>query len=69
MSFRSVAAKNVILRMIGVMTVAGAALVTLCVTNESFIHASRPRLRPSLRRRQRCAYPTNPRELTGLPGP
>ena len=38
MSFRSVAAKNVILRMVGVMTVAGAILV-VGVTNESFVHA------------------------------
>ena len=52
MSFRSVAAKNVILRMVGVMTVAGAALVTVGVTNESLVHAQSPKMRPSLRRRQ-----------------
>src|SRR5215468_4360911 len=39
MSFRSVAAKNVVLRMVGVMTVAGAALITVSVANESFIRA------------------------------
>ncbi len=43
MSFRSVAAKNVILRMIGVMTVAGAALVTVGVTNEFLVHAQSPK--------------------------
>ena len=43
MPFISVAAKNVIVRMIGVMTVAGAALVTLGVTSESFIHAQSPK--------------------------
>jgi heme-binding uptake protein ChaN (Tiki superfamily) len=41
MSFRSVAAKNLILRMVGVMTVAGAALV-VGVTNESLVHAQSP---------------------------
>ena len=40
MSFRSVAAKNVVLRIVGVMTVAGAALVTVSVTNESFYSCS-----------------------------
>src|SRR5215831_13531759 len=39
MSFRSVAAKNVVLQMVGVMTVAGAALITVSVANESFIRA------------------------------
>src|SRR5262252_1649497 len=39
MSFRSVAAKNLVLRMVGVLTVAGAALVTVSVANESFIRA------------------------------
>jgi hypothetical protein len=43
MSFRSVAAQDVILRMIGVMTVAGAALVAVGVTNQSFIHAQSPK--------------------------
>src|SRR3989449_36203 len=43
MSFRSVAAKNVVLRMAGVMTVAGAALVLVSLTNESFIRAQSPR--------------------------
>src|SRR5262245_42990799 len=51
MSFRSVAAKNVVLRMVGVMTVAGAALVTVSVANESFIRAqpSQNARRPNLR--------------------
>ena len=51
MSFRSVAAKNVVLRMVGVMTVAGAALVTVSVANESFIRAQPPQSarRPNLR--------------------
>jgi len=43
MSFRSVVAKNVVLRMVGVMTVAGAALVLVSLTNESFIRAQSPR--------------------------
>jgi hypothetical protein len=50
MSFRSVAAKNLGLRMAGVMTVAGAALVLagaalvlVSLTNESFIRAQSPR--------------------------
>jgi hypothetical protein len=42
MSVRSIAAKNVILRMTGVMTVAGAILVG-GVTNESFAHAQSPK--------------------------
>jgi Haem-binding uptake, Tiki superfamily, ChaN len=44
MSFRSVAAKNVVLRMVGVMTVAGAALLTVSVANESFIRAQSPQI-------------------------
>jgi hypothetical protein len=43
MSFRSVVAKNVVVRMAGVMTVAGAALVLVNLTNESFIRAQSPR--------------------------
>jgi hypothetical protein len=43
MSFRSVVAKNVVLRIVGVMTVAGAALVLVSLTNESFIRAQSPR--------------------------
>ena len=43
MSFRSVVAKNVVLRMVGVMTVTGAALVSVSLTNESFIRAQSPR--------------------------
>src|SRR5437660_6249072 len=46
MSFRSVAAKNVILRIAGVTTVAAAALVTLSVTNESLIRAQSPQSAP-----------------------
>src|SRR5215471_16952290 len=44
MSFRSVAAKNVVLRMVGVMTIAGAALLTFSVANESFIRAQSPQI-------------------------
>src|SRR5215468_2197139 len=61
MSFRSVAAKNVVLRMVGVMTVAGAALVTVSVANESFIRAQSPQI----------AAPTKvrlPDESTGIDG-
>jgi hypothetical protein len=43
MSFRSVAAKNVVLRIVGVMTVAGAAIVTVSVTNESLVRAQPPK--------------------------
>ena len=43
MSFISVAPKNVILRMIGMMTVAGAAMVTVGVINESFVHPQSPK--------------------------
>src|SRR5258708_7024457 len=43
MSFRSVVAKNVVLRMVSVMTVAGAALVTVSLTNEFLIRAQSPR--------------------------
>ena len=43
MSFRSVDAKGLILRMIGVMTVAGTAVVTVGVTSESFVHAQSPK--------------------------
>ena len=39
MSFRSVVAKNLVLRMVGVVTVAGAALVSVSLTSESFIRA------------------------------
>jgi hypothetical protein len=42
MSFRSVAAKKVVLRMVGAMTVAAAALVTFSLTNGSFIRAQSP---------------------------
>jgi len=42
MSFRSVAAKNVFGRMAAVMTVAGAALVLVSLTNGSFIRAQSP---------------------------
>ena len=43
MSFKSVAAKNLGLRMAGVMTVAVAALVLVSLMNESSIHAQSPR--------------------------
>ena len=43
MSFMSVAAKNVILRLIGVMTVAGAAMMAVGVINESLVHAQSPK--------------------------
>ena len=60
MSFRSVAAKNVVLRMVGVMTVTGAVLVSASLTNESFIRAQAPR----------SAAPPNFRydESTGIDG-
>ena len=61
MSFRSVVAKNVVLRMVGVMTVTGAALVSVSLTNESFIRAQSPR----------SAAPPNfrlPDESTGIDG-
>jgi len=43
MSFRSVFAKNVVRRMVGLMTVAGAALVSVSPTNGSLIRAQSPR--------------------------
>lgn len=43
MTALSVAAKNAILRMIGVMTVAGAGMVTVGVINESFVRAQSPK--------------------------
>lgn len=51
MSFRSVAAKNVVLRMVGVMTVAGVALLIVSVPNKSLIRAQPPQSarRPNLR--------------------
>jgi hypothetical protein len=42
MSFRSVAAKNAVLRMVGGMT-AATVLVTVCLTNESLVRAQPPR--------------------------
>jgi hypothetical protein len=42
-SFRSVAAKIVLLRMAAVMTVAGVALVSVSLTNESLIRVQSPR--------------------------
>src|SRR5215813_15066046 len=44
MPFRSVAAKNVVLRMVVVMTIAGAALLTVSVANASFIRAQSPQI-------------------------
>jgi hypothetical protein len=43
MSFRSITARNLVLRMAGLMTVAGAALVFVSLTNESLIRAQSPR--------------------------
>jgi hypothetical protein len=43
MSFRSVAATNLVLRMAAAMTVAGGALVTVSLTNESLIRAQSPK--------------------------
>jgi hypothetical protein len=39
MSFKSVAAKNAVLRIVGVMTVAAAALVSVSMTGEAIIRA------------------------------
>ena len=51
MSFRSIAAKNPVLRMVGVMAFAGAALVAVSLTNESLIRAQSPQIAvpPNLR--------------------
>ena len=51
MSLRSSAAKKAVLRIIGAITVARAAVVTVGLTNESRIHAQPPRTvaRPSFR--------------------
>jgi hypothetical protein len=51
MAIRSFAAKNLVLRMAGVMTVAGAALVTVSLTNDCLIRAQSPRsaVPPTLR--------------------
>src|SRR5437899_10257210 len=43
MSFKSFGAKNVVLRMVRVMTVAGAALVSVSLTGESLVRAQLPR--------------------------
>src|SRR4030095_9374368 len=43
MSFNAVAAKDVILRMIGGVTIAGAALVAVGVISESSVHAQSPK--------------------------
>jgi len=43
MSFRSVVEKNVFMRMAAVMTVAGAALLLVSLTNGSFVRAQSPR--------------------------
>jgi hypothetical protein len=43
MSFRSVTAKSVVLRMLGVITVVGAALVLVSLTNESLTRAQSTR--------------------------
>jgi len=51
MSFRSVAAKNMVMRMAGVMTLAGVALVSVSLTNESVLGAQSPQVaaRPNMR--------------------
>jgi hypothetical protein len=51
MSFRPVAAKNVFLRMAGLTAVAGVALVSVGLTNESVLRAQSPQVaaRPNLR--------------------
>lgn len=61
MSFRLAAAKNVVLRVVGVITAAGAALVTVSLPNESLIRAQSPTTaaRPSVR---------PPDESTGIDG-
>ena len=61
MSFRSVAAKNVVLRMVGVMTVAGATLVIVSLVNESFIRAQSRQIAPGPKVRL-------PDESTGIDG-
>jgi hypothetical protein len=43
MSFRSIAAKKLVRRMVGVMTVAGAVLVTVSLTNEPLVRAQSPK--------------------------
>ena len=61
MSFRSIAAKNSVLRLVGVMAFAGATLVALSLTNESRIRAQSPQ----------SAAPSNlglPDEAAGLDG-
>ena len=45
MSFRSVAARNLVLRIVGVMTAAGAAIVAVGVTDQSFVRAQPPKVR------------------------
>jgi hypothetical protein len=64
MSFRSFAAKNVSLRMVGMMTVAGAILV-VGMTNQSFVHAQSPKTAA-----QPAASPTVrlPDESAGIDG-
>ena len=44
MSFRSIMTKNVMLRMVGVMSLVGAAFLTFSLTNESFIRAQSPEI-------------------------
>ena len=61
MSFKSVAAKNAFLRIIGAMTVAAAALFSVIVTSQSAIHAQSA---------QRAAPPKIrlPEETAGIDG-
>src|SRR3989442_8606881 len=63
MSFRSVAAKNVVLRTVGVMTVAGAALVTVSLTNE--IRAQSPQAAAKPAAQPKVSLPD---ESTGIDG-
>jgi len=61
MSFKSVAAKNAVLRIVGAMTVAAAALFSVSVTSQSAIHAQSA---------QRAAPPKIrlPEEAAGIDG-
>src|SRR5262245_23773710 len=61
MWFRSVVAKNVVVRIVGVMTVAAAALVTVILTKESFVVAQSPQIAAALKVRL-------PDESSGIEG-
>jgi hypothetical protein len=66
MSFRSVAAKNVVLRIVRVMAVAGAALFTVSVTNESFIRAQSPKTAAKLAAPPKVRLPDESAGLDGI---